>query len=219
MKVKTCLKTKMNKCLRPAVSKPPLGFSVIELLVVVGIIFVFAAVTVPTLMTQIYSIRLRYSAVNLSEVLQSARMEAVRRNTFYSVQYVAGSTSSGTPAMEQVVDKTSAVVSSIPPTVLGSSVSVFFGTGSGAPGETSLVTSLNFTPAASTAGLPSFNARGLPCIPVAGTTCPATVGQGFIFFLSGMSVAAQAPAWTAVAVTPSGRCQIFAYDSGTWTQQ
>src|SRR5580693_7541888 len=98
------------------------GFSLLEMTIVVAIIFIMAALTGPTLMTQVYAIRIRYSATDLSGVLQRTRMEAARKNTFYSVQYVAGN-----PAREQVIDKNAAVVSSIPPAMMGKSVGVFFG--------------------------------------------------------------------------------------------
>lgn len=190
------------------------GFSLLEMVVVVSVVFIMVAIAVPTLMTQVYTIRLRYSASDLSGLLQRTRMEAVRRNSFYSVQQAAGS-----PITEQVVDKNGAPVLTIPPAAMGNSVSVFFGPGSGAPGEGTLLTALNYTAASSASGLPSFNARGLPCIPVGGTTCPLTAGQGFVFFLSGTSSASGNQGWSAVAVTPSGRCEVWAFDGTNWTQQ
>ena len=182
-----------------------------ELMIVVSIILILAAVTVPTVMTQVYSIRLRYSATDLSGLLQRARMEAVRKNAYYTLQTVAG-----TPQMAQVVDKNLAVVTTIPPVQMGQNVTVFFGSGSGAPNESAFITSLAFTTASSTSA-PSFNARGLPCV-AAALTCYPVAGQGFAYFLSGPS-SAGAVAWVAVTVTPSGRCQVWAYDGTNWNQQ
>jgi prepilin-type N-terminal cleavage/methylation domain-containing protein len=188
------------------------GFSLLEMMIVVAIIFILGALTVPTLMTQVYAIRIQYSARDVSGVLQRARMEAVRKNSFYSAQYVAGA-----PAEMQVLDKNSAVVTSIPPAVMGNSVNVSYGAGSGAPGESAFITSLNFATAAA-GTVPSFNARGLPCIPV-GATCTPIAGQGFVFFLSGTSGSSGAVGWAAVAVTPSGRCEVFTWDGTNWNQQ
>jgi len=192
------------------------GFSLLEMIIVVAIILVLAAMTVPRVMTEVYFIRIQYSATDLSGLLQRARMEAVRKNTFYSVQYVPGN-----PAMEQIVDKNLAVpVPTIPPAVLASSVTAVYGTGSGAPGEAAFVASLNFATGVALAatGLPSFNARGLPCVRTSATVCTQVAGQGFVFFLSGTS-AAGAVGWTAVAVTPSGRCEVFSYDGANWNQR
>lgn len=192
------------------------GFSLLELMITVAIILIVAALTVPTLMTQIYSVRLKYSATDLSGLLQRARMEAVRKNSFYSVQTVAGN-----PVEEQVVDKTTTAVASIPPAMMAQSVTVAFGAGSGAPGESGFITGLNFTGGAASAvgGLPSFNARGLPCIAAGGATCTSTPGQGFVFFLSGTSASSGSTGWSAVVVTASGRCQVWAYDGTNWIQQ
>src|ERR1700722_7380017 len=93
------------------------GFSLLEMTVVAGMIFILAALTVPTLMTQVRAIRIQYSARDVSGLLQRIRMEAVRKNSFYSLNYVAGN-----PNLVQVMDKNQAVVTSIPPAVLGNSV-------------------------------------------------------------------------------------------------
>ena len=190
------------------------GFSLLEIIVVVTIIMILGALLVPTLMTQVYAVKIRHAATDVSGVLQRTRMEAVRKNSFFSLNYVAG-----TPAMVNVLDRNSAVVQSIPPAVLPGNVTGFFGPGSGAPGETAFITTLGFTPAASSSGSPSFNARGLPCIASGGATCLHTLGQGFVFFLTGLSSSHGATGWSAVAVTPSGRCQVFTYDGANWVQQ
>lgn len=190
------------------------GFSLIELLVAGSIILILAALAIPSLLTHVYAIRIRYSATDLSGLLQNARMEAVRRNSFYSLQQ----TSQNNTAIEQVVDKNGNVVTTIAPAVMASNVNIFFGPGSGAPAEGTLLTTLNFTPATGAAGLPSFNSRGLPCVPVGAITCPLLAGQGFVFFLSRSSDTGGSSGWSAVAVTPSGRCQVWAYDGTNWIQ-
>ena len=189
------------------------GFSLLELMIVLAIIIIIAGFTVPTLMTQVYQAKIRYAATDVSSLLQRVRMEAVRKNSFYSVQYVAGS-----PAMARDIDKNSALVTSIPQTVFGNSVTGFFGSGSGAPGEAGFLASLNFTTAASGAGSASFNSRGLPCMASGGATCTQTLGQGFVFFFSGTNASGGNLGWAAVAVTPSGRCQVFSYDGTNWWQ-
>lgn len=201
-----------NACPNAARSKA--GFSLLEMMAAVTIIFILAALTVPTLMTHIYATKVRYSATNLSGLLQQARMEAVRKNSFYSVQTVAGN-----PMIEEVVDKNNAVVATVQPAVMGNGVAVNYGAGSGAPSEAVFLGGLTFATAPAAAGLPSFNARGLPCVATGAATCTVTAGQGFSFFLSGASAAGGAVGWTAVVVTPSGRCQVWGYDGNNWIQQ
>lgn len=189
------------------------GFSFLELITAVAVIFILAALAVPSILNHVYAIRIRYSAVELSGLLQSARMESVRKNSFYSLQQA-----SANPFVAQVIDSNGVVINNIPKAVMAANVNVFFGPGSGAPSEAALVATLNFAPAPNTATNPSFNSRGLPCIP-AGVTCPLVVGQGFVFFLSRAdSTGNDSTTWTAVAVTPSGRCQVWMWDGATWTQ-
>jgi prepilin-type N-terminal cleavage/methylation domain-containing protein len=208
--------TFMKKICAKPVRRRCRGFSLLELLIVVGIVLVMAALAVPTLMTQVYAIRIQYSARDVSSLLQRARMEAVRKNSFYSMQFVAGN-----PSEAQVLDKNSVVVTTIPPAVLGNSVVGYYGLGNGAPAQATLMTALNFTAAAAGVNtLPSFDARGLPCVATTGSqTCVQTLGQGFVFFLSGTSASSGAAGWSAVAVTPSGRCEIFNWDGTNWNQQ
>src|SRR5262249_55979206 len=133
------------------------GFSLLEMTFAVAILFTLLALVTPTLMTQVYNIRIRYSATNLSGILQRARMEAVRKNAFYSVQQTTLADNSTDVFVD--IPKTGVVATSDPQVVLGNQVRVNFGAGSGAPGETAFIAGLNFTVAAAGAA-PSFNARG-----------------------------------------------------------
>ena len=191
------------------------GFSLIELMIVVLMVMVLAAITAPGLFNMISDVKLRYSASNFAGLLQSARIQAVRRNTFYGIQPVA--LGSGDAGYYVDIPKTGAYANGDPLMPLGTQLTVRTGIGSGAPNEAAFIAGLNFAvnPGASP---PTFNARGLPCV-VVGTTCPQTPGQGFVVFLSRVTLAGNVR-WGAVALNPSGRVQVWTSDStGNWVQR
>ena len=190
------------------------GFSLIEMLFVVTVLMILATIVPLLVMNTVSALKLRYAAVDLSSLIQKTRMEAVRKNTFYSIEQT--SMGSGDTAYFIDLNKDNTYSSSVDSVVMmGRAVNVHFGTGSGAPAEATLTGSLNFALDA-TGVLPKFNARGLPCVLV-GATCPQTPGQGFIYFLSRNGGAGTS--WQSIVVTPSGRVQVFAYDGTNWTKQ
>jgi Tfp pilus assembly protein FimT len=197
------------------------GFSLVELIIVVAMIMILAAIFVPRLLNTVSDINLRYAATNISGILQSARMQGVRKNTFYTVQPTTLSTG-GTGYYAHVQGGAYAVGDPLLP--LGSQITAYIGLGSGAPNESTFAsgTSSNGLSFAPNAGpdAPSFNARGLPCIGVPATgACPLVPGQGFVIFLS-KSAATGNVSWASVAITPSGHIQIWTSDSaGNWIQR
>jgi prepilin-type N-terminal cleavage/methylation domain-containing protein len=191
------------------------GFSLIELMIVVLMIMVLAAITAPGLFNMISDVSLRYSVSNFAGLLQSARIQAVRRNTFYGIQPVA--LGSGDAGYYVDIPKSGAYANGDPLMPLGTQLTVSAGIGSGAPNEAAFIAGLNF--AVNPGGSPpTFNARGLPCV-VVGTTCPQTPGQGFVVFLSRSTLAGNVR-WGAVVLNPSGRVQVWTSDSaGNWVQR
>ena len=187
------------------------GFSFIELLIAVGVLMVLAAIFTPGMMNAVSNIKLRYSATDLSGLMQKARIEAARKNTFYSIEQTT--LSPGEVAYYVDLNKNNTYSPGEALVEMGSQVTVFLGAGSGAPGEAAFITSLNFA-VNPTAVLPKFNARGLPCVLV-GQTCSQIPGQGFVYFLSRNTTVGTS--WASVVVTPSGRVQVWSY-SGNWVQ-
>src|SRR5437763_15100249 len=80
------------------------GFTLIEMMIVVIVILMLSAIAVPQLMSTVNDISLRYAAADFSGLVQSARIQAVRKNTFYTVQL--GTLPSSTPAYYIYVLKT-----------------------------------------------------------------------------------------------------------------
>jgi len=197
------------------------GFSLIELIIVVAMIMILAAISVPRLLNTVSDINLRYAATNISGLLQAARMSGVRKNTFYTVQPTTLSTG-GTGYYAHVQGGSYAVGDPLLP--LGSQITAYIGLGSGAPNESTFASGtsssgLSFAPNAGP-DAPSFNARGLPCIGVPATgACPLVPGQGFVMFLSKSSAVGNV-SWASIAITPSGHIQIWTSDSaGNWVQR
>src|SRR6266481_6256495 len=63
------------------------GFSLIELLIVVFVVMVVAAIAVPNILLAVSNIRLRASAGDLAGLMQQARIMAAKNNTIYSIRY------------------------------------------------------------------------------------------------------------------------------------
>jgi Tfp pilus assembly protein FimT len=63
------------------------GFSLLELLIVVGIGITIVAIAMPSFINTFYSIRLKSAASNLSALMQQARIQAARQNKIYSIAY------------------------------------------------------------------------------------------------------------------------------------
>jgi Tfp pilus assembly protein FimT len=197
------------------------GFSLIELIIVVVMIMILAAISVPRLLNTVSDINLRYAATNISGLLQAARMQGVRKNTFYTVQPTTLSTG-GSGYYAHIQGGSYAVGDPLLP--LGSQITAYIGLGSGAPNESTFASGtsssgLSFAPNAGP-DAPSFNARGLPCIGVPATgACPLVPGQGFVMFLSKSSAMGNV-SWASIAITPSGHMQIWTSDStGNWVQR
>lgn len=203
------------------------GFTAVEIVVVVAIVLFLGAIAAPILGTTVSGIKIRYAATDFAGVLQKARIESARKNGFYPVQYCTYSAASGDFFYYVDLSKSATHDCSsaqdpngnADPIVNVGRFTVSEGSGGGgAPQYSTLESTLNFNFYASTHPA-AFNARGLPCRYVSNTnTCTENPGKGFIYYLSGPR-----NSWAAVAVTPSGRVQVWAYSgslsSGQWVQQ
>jgi prepilin-type N-terminal cleavage/methylation domain-containing protein len=189
------------------------GFTLLELLIVVTMILILGALAVPKMVTAINDISLRYVASDLSGLLQSARIQAVRTNTATSI--MAGTLAGGTPVY-YIAAPGVAYAAGDPILTLNPNVTVWQGPGSGAPNETAFIASLIFN-VDPNADSPSFSSRGLPCIGSA--PCNPILGQGFVMFVSHPGIVGNI-AWAAVVVNPSAHIQVFTCDAGgNWIQR
>jgi prepilin-type N-terminal cleavage/methylation domain-containing protein len=68
------------------------GFSLLELLIVVSILLIVAAISVPTFIRISYNIRLKSAVSNVAGLMQQSRILAAKQNAIYTVAYRATST-------------------------------------------------------------------------------------------------------------------------------
>jgi prepilin-type N-terminal cleavage/methylation domain-containing protein len=189
------------------------GFTLVELLIVIAIIMVLAKITIPRFLDIVADINLRYAATNYSGLLQSARIQAVRKNNYYGVQQTSLSTG-GVGYYVHAQGGSYTVGDPLLP--IGNGISVHDGTGSAAPNESAITCGTGCSFASSS--YPSFNARGLPCSVTSGV-CTQAPGTGYVTFLSSSTITGNI-FWAAVVVTGGGRIQIWTSDNvGNWVQR
>src|SRR5712675_2185674 len=64
------------------------GFSLLELMMVIAIMLIMAAVSAPPILAAIAHTKLRGASSNLSGLIQSSRMQAIRRNKTVTVHFI-----------------------------------------------------------------------------------------------------------------------------------
>ena len=202
------------------------GFSLIEMLVVVTIILVVTAISVPNIMQTIAQVRLRSAANSVAGLLQQARIRAVRDNAYYGVIADDGSGSLTADANIACVDVNANNTCAASADKLDPQVRL---------GGTNVLT-MSTPPATvdSAAGFSSsndaiveqdktlrvyFNSRGLPCA-VSGSVCKSTdsSGKGYVYVYY---ITDQRPiyGWAAITVSAAGRIRVWTYaGNSVWDQ-
>jgi len=201
------------------------GFSLIELLIVVAISMIAAAMALPLVSNAVNQIHLSSSATDYANLLQIARMRAIQDDTYYQIRtqtlsgkpiaYVDtlpagsppgnGSYDSGEPMMVFASGVTYTAYSAGP--ALANLKSQFLPSGSTAQNSLQPTT------------IPIFGPRGLPCKPptTGSSSCPYLDGSGnpvsYVLFIQNT----QNNRWEAVTLNPAARIREWAYDTTTST--
>jgi Tfp pilus assembly protein FimT len=178
----------------------------LELLVVVAITMVIAAVLLPNAINTIYNIRLRSAANDVTELLQQAHFRAIRDNTYYPVRTVAAGNIFYIDISAARNDTTGS--STYPTAQLGGNVKR---QDTGYPDTTTMA--LSFTALAATS-VPYFNSRGTPCV-VSGSSCVTDSTSGYQIFLTDTRVAGP-NGWAAITVSPGGRTKVWLWTGNRW---
>lgn len=191
------------------------GFSLIELLIVVLVVMVVAAIAIPNVLLAVSNIRLRASAGDLAGLMQQARILAAKNNATYDILYGTrngaqiayvdlngnGSFDAGEPLME--FSGTTVPASGAPSGSGQPSAYVLPGdTGSGSYDNTKTL---------------GYTGRGLPCNYDATTTpatCSTPAATYFVYYLTDTRVGGAG--WAAVVVTKGGRTKIVTWNGGAW---
>ena len=183
-------------------SRKTRGFSLVELMVVVGIALVVMAIAIPNIMTAISDYRLRSAASNLAALFQSARMKAIHDNRYYAVRYA---TVSGAKIAFVDVNNNNTFDNAEPNVQMPSGTSAVLG---GGPSVGSL--NLGWTPK-----LPPvrFNSQGFACA-VSGALCSTNSGGYTVGFFQ--YVTDTRGKWAGVLVTPAGLVRSYVWTGSKW---
>jgi Tfp pilus assembly protein FimT len=191
----------------------------VELVIVIAILLIVAAIAVPNMLNFIHAARLRGAGSDLSGLLQTARFRSVQDDRFYSSYIIAG------PPREAYVDVTGnrgtgwvvgdpliAISSEVTPVAAASAPDTTNLQGQFLPAGSGLTVkdgSTTVTPVI-------FSPRGLPCTTqLAGAVCTSAGGPTafWIFFQDTITTN-----WEAVTVSPSGRIQKWQHGGGAWSK-
>ncbi|MCU1254215.1 MAG: hypothetical protein JWM83_514 [Candidatus Angelobacter sp.] len=192
------------------------GFSLVELIIVIAIIIVVAALAFPILVRTVANIRLRAVAGELSGLMQEARILAAKKNTVYDIKfttvagiqtaYVDTNLNGAYDAGEPITVFNGAVTpASVPPSGSAAQPAAYVLSGDSSTG----------TPF-DNRNTVAFSPRGLPCNYDTSTTpatCATPAASYFVIYLKGSSAAA----WAGVVVTKAGRTKVIVWDGTQWS--
>ncbi len=205
------------------------GFSLIELLIVVFVVMVVAAIAVPNILLAVSNIRLRASAGDLAGLMQQARIMAAKNNpttpiAVYPVRYGVRN-----GAQIAYIDLNGDGAWSPSVTVNGVTLSEplieFSGTAvpaAGAPSGTGGQPSQYVLAGDTVIGGASFDntktiaftPRGFPCDYSLPPTCSTPAATYFVHYLTDTRIGGAG--WAAVVVTKAGRTKVVNWNGSLW---
>jgi prepilin-type N-terminal cleavage/methylation domain-containing protein len=184
------------------------GFSLVELLVVMGIILVISAFALPGIQKSLANIRLRSNATSVNGLIQQLRMQAVRDNRSYTMRTQAAAPPSGLLTLYIDTNNNSALDVGEPSIAIPNDTVINDGTG----GPATVPPLVKFPPYVkfATNGVMTYNERGLPCSnpPACNTIAP------YVIYMQQTRTLAT-PGWAAITVTQAGRVKTYTYQPGT----
>lgn len=209
------------------------GFSLIELMIVVGITLIVAAVAVPQVLNGLRYLRLRSSASSIAGLIQQTRQRSVRDNRYYAMlSGTHNNAAGGIPIAFIDLNNNGQYDAREPMVMLSDRVTL----NPAAPnfgdlralvspgGAMDLRASNGFPQVGGQVNPVTFNPRGWPCVPGAGAIGPAAGIQvcptlaagapgpaGYVWFLQ--SAVLPNGGWAAITASPAGRIRTWACNS------
>jgi len=194
------------------------GFTMLELVIVVAVVMIVAAVAIPNGIRAWYNMELRATTSEVSSLMQQARIMAGKNNTYYTICY---QTSGGVQTVyltQRTLSSTTACSYSSTATQIDLarliSASSAAPTGSNPSAYTLSTDTTSGTPCDNTCTL-AFSPRGLPCkFDVSSTpaTCATPAPTYFVYYFQ----ASSARGYAAVLVTKAGRTRSFTWNGSAW---
>lgn len=183
------------------------GFSLIELLIVIAVIMLIAAIAIGGFQRMMTDMSLRATATNINGLIHQARIQAVKDNKAYTLKTVAAAGANGV-VLYVDLNNSGALDAGEPSIQLPKNIAVSDGTG----GPAVLPAGVAIPPfiVANTVTM-SFNSRGLPCSdpPVCNTISP------FMIYLK-QTRPSGAFGWGSLTVTRAGRIKAYTYTGSAW---
>jgi Tfp pilus assembly protein FimT len=187
------------------------GFTVTEIIVVLAIIMTLAGVAFPIFTRISYNIRLKSAAVNISGLMQQARILAARQNAVYTIAIPNGG---GTACID--LNRDGGCQSGEPVITFNANVIPATGAPNGSGGTPSayVLSGDTGTTNYDNATTLGYSARGLPCA-YSGGTCSTPAAGYFVYYLEDPRPDGTT-GWAAVVVTRTGRTKSFTWNGASW---
>lgn len=184
------------------------GFSLIELLIVMAVMLVLAAMATPITLNTMDAYKMRGSINSVSVLAQRCRLLALQKNTT-SRMYFQTNGGAVTMFCKANNDPTQTLQQSDPQLRLDTRFSI------GATPTSTLSASTMWGSsgtAYSSNSDPYFNSRGLPCAPPsAGAACYSINGYVYYFKYSSRTTR-----WAAMSISPASRMQNWFWNGNGW---
>jgi type II secretory pathway pseudopilin PulG len=201
------------------------GFSLIEVLIVVFVVMIVAAIVIPNVLLAVSNIRLRASAGDLAGLMQQARITATKNNATYVILY--GTRNGANIAFLDLNNNgvwdgnvnINGVNTSEPLIQFSGTTVPASGAPSGSAGQPSPYVLAGDTGTGSydNTNTLGYTGRGLPCnydTTTTPATCSTPAAKYFVYYLADTRVGGAG--WAAVVVTKGGRTKIVTWNGGAW---